>query len=63
MKIKKNWRWADLPQILTSAEVARLFGVSERAIQIRCSKGELPATKFNNKWYVDTEILKGVFER
>lgn len=63
MRIKKNWRWADLPQILTSAELARLFGVSERAIQIKCSKGELPATKLNSKWYIDTERLKGVFER
>ena len=63
MKIKKNWRWSDLPQLLTSQEVAKMFGVSERAVQIQCKKGELPARKICSKWYVDTEKLKGVFEQ
>jgi hypothetical protein len=62
MKIKKAWRWCDLPQLIDCEQTARILNISLRAAQKQCKEGRLPAVKVNNKWYVNTETLKGVFE-
>lgn len=61
MRLKKAWRWSDLPQLLDCEQTARILNINLRMVQKQCKEGRLPATKLNNKWYVDTEKLRGVF--
>jgi excisionase family DNA binding protein len=44
---------------LTSAEAARVLGVSERAITKRCALGRLPALRQGRRWRVDASALAG----
>jgi len=41
----------------TSAELAGIFGVSERTIQRRIKKGTLPAKPDGRKWRVPLNVL------
>lgn len=61
MRLKKAWRWSDLPQLVDCETLAKLLQKNVRDVQKQCKAGTLPAKKICNRWYIDTEQLRGVF--
>ena len=44
--------FADLPDLLTPKDLARLTGQCEATMRALCAKGELPAVRIGKRWYV-----------
>lgn len=50
----------DLPEMLTTAEVARVLRKSEASIRRMCARGELAAVKVGRSWLVHKEAIRAL---
>ena len=49
--------WEEVPLMVDTGYIARLFGVCKETARRLCMTGELPAFKLCEQWYVSKEAL------
>lgn len=50
------------PWVLTSADLARLFDISEDTARRWLREGRLPAVRLGRRWYASRDAVVGVIE-
>ncbi|MBX9035068.1 helix-turn-helix domain-containing protein [Gordonibacter massiliensis (ex Traore et al. 2017)] len=50
---------ADLPEIITPAQLAAATGKSAKGVQRMCAEGVIPARRIGEHWYMNRDVVLG----